>query len=113
MIAEKRERKEGAIEIWTKKLVVDDPVLRVQLRSTDGAADGALARHLSRPARQARLEEAVSWQNRLTLTSQPSAFMGEATVDVSLLNRGPGLRATWTTSVWPDPDERKAVTRHG
>ena len=109
VIAEKRERKEGAIEIWTKKLVVDDPVLRVQLRSTDKVPQTErLHGILADPPDKRALKKLYRGKNRLTLTSQPSAFMGEATVDVSLLNRGPGLRATWTTSVWPDPDERKA-----
>jgi len=63
---------------------------------------------LADPPDKRALKKLYRGKNRLTLTSQPSAFMGEATVDVSLLNRGPGLRATWTTSVWPDPDERKA-----
>ena len=54
------------------------------------------------------LKKLYRGKNKLTLTSLPSAFMGEATVDVSLMNRGAGLRATWSTQTWPDPSERKA-----
>ena len=45
------------------------------------------------------------YRGKTPMTRKPevSAFMHEATIDDSLRERGPGLRATWTTMKWPQP----------
>ena len=101
---ERQERVEGAIDVWTKKLVVDDPVMRVDLKTRDRVpqtekCDGILK---DAPTKRA-LKSLYRGKHPLTRTSEPSAFMGEPTLDLTLLSRGEGLRATWSTAKWPDP----------
>ena len=107
MAAERLERVEGAIETWTKKLVVDDPVLRVDLRTRDRPLQTERGQGVLKDAPDKRaLKSLYRGKKALTLTSAPSAFMGEPTVDLSLQSRGEGLRATWSTQKWPEPTER-------
>ena len=42
-------------------------------------------------------------KNHMTRVPEPSAFMHEPTVDLSLQSRGEGMRATWSTMKWPEP----------
>ena len=39
----------------------------------------------------------------MTRQAEPSAFMHEPTIDLSLQSRGEGMRATWSTMKWPAP----------
>lgn len=104
MAAERLERVEGAIETWTKKLVIDDPVLRVDLRTRDRAPQTEKCHGVLKDAPQTRaLKSLYRGKNKLGLTQEPSAFMKEPTEDLTLRSRGAGLRATWSTSKWPEP----------
>ena len=104
MAAERAERVEGAIGVWTKKLVIDDPVMRVDLRTRDRGlqTEKCLSILKDAPTKRA-LKSLYRGKKPLTLSQEPSAFMGEPTVDMSLRSRGEGLRATWTTQKWPQP----------
>ena len=104
MALERQERIEGAIETWQKKLVVDDPVLRVDLRTRDRPMQvEKFGSVLADPPQKRALKSLYRGKNKLTLTQAPSAFMGEPTVDLTLRSRGEGLRATWSTQTWPHP----------
>jgi len=104
MAAERAERVEGSIETWTKKLVVDDPVMRVDLRTRDRPPQTEKCGSILKDAPDKRsLRALYRGTKKLTLTSEPSAFMQEETVDSSLRMRGPGLRSTWSTQKWPQP----------
>lgn len=101
---EHMERVEGAIETWKSKLVVDDPVLRIDLRSRDRPIQtDKFASVLKDVPRKTSLRRLYQGEAPMKRKEAPSAFMHEATVDDSLRQRGAGLRATWSTSKWPDP----------
>jgi hypothetical protein len=104
MAAEHSERVEGAIETWKKKLVVDDPVLRIDMRVRDRPLQTDKFTSTLKDAPMKRsLKSLYRGKTPMTRTPEPSAFMHEATVDGSLLQRGKGLRATWSTQRWPHP----------
>ena len=110
MAAERQERVEGAIETWTKKLVVHDPVMRVDLKTRDRVPQTEKCEGILKDAPHKRaLKSLYRGSKALTLTEEPSAFMGEATVDLSLRSRGEGLRATWSSQKWPEPAEGMAA----
>ena len=102
--AEHAERIEGAIEIWKKKLVVDEPVLRVDLRIRDRPlqTDKYTSTLKDKPMKRS-LKALYRGKNHMTRVPEPSAFMHEPTVDLSLQSRGEGMRATWSTMKWPEP----------
>ena len=105
--AEHAERVEGAIEIWKTKLVVDDPVLRVDMRIRDRPLQTDKYTSTLKDAPMKRsLKSLYRGKNHMTRAPEPSAFMHEATVDNSLQTRGPGLRDTWSTMRWPEPKAR-------
>ena len=104
MAAEHAERVEGAIEIWKKKLVVDDPVLHVDLRIRDRPlqTDKCTSTLKDKPMKRS-LKGLYRGKNAMTRQAEPSAFMHEPTIDLSLQSRGEGMRATWSTMKWPAP----------
>ena len=104
MAAEHAERVEGAIETWKNKLVVDDPVLRVDMRSRPHVSQQEKYTSVLKDAPLKRsLKSLYRGKHPMTRDTEPSAFIHEATVDLSLATRGHGLRATWTTQKWPEP----------
>ena len=83
---------------------VVEGVLRVDLRTRDRGlqTEKCLSILKDAPTKRA-LKSLYRGKKPLTLSQEPSAFMGEPTVDMSLRSRGEGLRATWTTQKWPQP----------
>ena len=104
MAAAHAERLEGAIEIWKKKLVIDDPVLHVDLRIRDRPlqTDKYTSTLKDKPMKRS-LKGLYHGKNSMTRVAEPSAFMHEPTIDLSLQSRGEGMRATWSTMKWPAP----------
>lgn len=102
--AERRAGKEVAIQTWTDKLIVDDPVLRVDGRIRDRPlqTDKFHSTLKDKPMKKS-LKSLYRGTKPLTRKPEVSAFLHEATVDNSLQERGPGMRATWTTMKWPEP----------
>jgi len=84
--AEARELKEGAIESWCNKVVVDDPVLRVSLESRDKVTQqeklgGALSGAPKKQAIKALYRGKGKMESPGSLLQEPSIFMHESTVE--------------------------------
>ena len=109
ILAEHAERVEGAIETWKSKLVVDDPVLRVDMRTREKASQQDKITNLlqDKPLKRS-LKSLYRGKHPMKRDPEMSAFMSEETLDLSLATRGHGMRGTWTTQKWPDPTPREA-----
>ena len=85
-------------------LVIDDPVLHVDLRIRDRPlqTDKYTSTLKDKPMKRS-LKGLYRGKNSMTRVAEPSAFMHEPTIDLSLQSRGEGMRATWSTMKWPAP----------
>lgn len=86
IIAERREMKEGSMELWSSKVVVDDPTLRVSLKSRDKVTQQErLHGALLDPPRKKSLKKLYRGKYKLTsgnhVAEEPSIFMHESTID--------------------------------
>lgn len=85
-VAEGYERKQGAIESWSAKVVVDDPVLRVSLKSRDHVTQleklhGALHDAPAKASIKALYRGKHKLRSGNHVAEEPSLFMHESTVD--------------------------------
>ena len=86
MAAEHDMRVEGAINTWRDRIVVDDPVLHIDLRSRDKAPQQEkMTGLLKDKAMKASLRSLYRGKNALTygnnVAAEPSAFVHESTID--------------------------------
>jgi len=95
--AEIRERVDGAIDTWKSKLVVDDPVLRVDLRSESNhaAQNDKLTSVLKNPPAKKALKSLYRGKTPLKLAAEPSAFTLSAPYEEADTR---GLALTWRSS---------------
>ena len=78
MAAELAERTGGVIEIWKEKLVVDDPVMRVDLRSRDVVPQQERLNSMLKDAPVKRSYKSLYRGSKpLHMTTESSAFMVE------------------------------------
>jgi len=94
--AELRERVDGAVSTWRDKLVVDDPVLRIDLRSRDYApqTDKLTSVLKSKPEKKA-LKSLYRGKVPLKLSAEPSAFTLSAPYEEGQTTK---LALTWRAS---------------
>lgn len=100
--AEHAERVEGAIDLWKTKLVVDDPVLRVDMRSRSHVPQTErFTSLLKNPPTKSSLKSLYRGKHPMTRAPEPSALSREPLPETKRL--GEGQRATWRTQKWPEP----------
>jgi len=76
MAAEQAQRVEGTINTWTEKLVVDDPVMRLDLRSRDQVPQQERLNSMLKDAPIKRSYKTLyKGKKPLALSTEPSAFM--------------------------------------